>query len=165
MTFTNYETLIRAVRKTYGFKPVIWKGVIIEGYFVSQCGDIWSFKGNSPRNLATCVSGNSPYPKVCLAIDGKRKTLTVHQLVCAAFHPGPKPAGVSKEDWNQTPNSVKAHVHHQYYVNHIDHNKLNHHPSNLEWVTAEENAQKRDAFIAAILAAGVKKKQTLKKAA
>jgi hypothetical protein len=42
---------------------------------------------------------------------------------------------------------------------------LNHHPSNLEWVTAEENAQKRDEFIAAILAAGAKKKQTLKKAA
>jgi len=165
MSFANYETLIRAVRKTYGFKPVIWKGVIIEGYFVSQCGDIWSFKGKSPRKLATCVSGDSPYPKVCLTIDGKQKTFNVHQLVCAAFHPPRKPAGVTEEEWNITPNSVKAHIADQFFVNHIDHDKLNHHPSNLEWVTALENAQKRDEFIAAILAAGAKKKQTLKKAA
>lgn len=53
--------------------------------------------------------------------DGKNKIPGIHQLVCLAFH-GEKPSSDS-----------------QYDVNHIDGNKHNNKPDNLEWVTHSEN--------------------------
>ena len=58
------------------------------------------------------------YLIVALHAGDKQKTLTVHRLVCQAFHKNPenKPC-----------------------VNHIDENKTNNAASNLEWCTYEEN--------------------------
>jgi len=52
--------------------------------------------------------------------ENKIKTLRYHIIVAKTLVPNP----------NSKP-----------YVNHIDGNKLNFHPSNLEWVTAKENTQ------------------------
>ena len=58
------------------------------------------------------------YLIVALHAGDKQKTLTVHRLVCQAFHKNPenKPC-----------------------VNHIDENKTNNAANNLEWCTYEEN--------------------------
>ena len=58
------------------------------------------------------------YLIVALHAGDKQKTLTVHRLVCQAFHKNPenKPC-----------------------VNHIDENKTNNAANNLEWCTVKEN--------------------------
>ena len=60
------------------------------------------------------------YPCVGLRKGGKQRWEKVHRLVCAAFH-GPAPNG-------------------RGYVNHKDGDKANNKASNLEWVSAAENA-------------------------
>jgi hypothetical protein len=60
------------------------------------------------------------YMAVCLTLkDGSHKDFLVHRLVCLAFHGAP-----TRE---------------QTDVNHIDHNKQNNRPENLEWCTRSEN--------------------------
>lgn len=58
------------------------------------------------------------YYMIKIYVDGKRKNLRVHRLVCAAFTPNP---------------------HNKPDVNHIDSNKLNNNSENLEWCTHAEN--------------------------
>jgi hypothetical protein len=58
------------------------------------------------------------YLAITLALDGKLRRYSVHRLVAAAFL-GPCPLG--------------------YEVNHIDANKANPRPENLEYVTSKEN--------------------------
>jgi hypothetical protein len=124
-----------------GFKPVVIDGIIIVNYWVSPVGDIWSTKGKEPIVLKPhCAKKN--YPKVNLSINGKKKSVTVHKLVCLTYHKFPKPDGVTKTEWLATPNSVKKLVESMYQVNHIDHDHYNYHPSNLEWVTVQQNSEK-----------------------
>ena len=48
--------------------------------------------------------------------------------------------GISKEDWDNTPESSKSFIKRQVYVNHKDHNRSNNHIDNLEWISARDNA-------------------------
>lgn len=123
-------------------KPVTINGVVIPKYWIDAEGNIWSSKNNKMSKLKPVVSGKSPYPSVGLYNNSKIKRIAVHRLVCEAYHKFPVPAGVSKTEWAQTPDSVKKLMSTLYQVNHIDHDHLNFHPSNLEWVTAQENQQK-----------------------
>lgn len=83
-------------------------------YFVSEDGDI--YRGERKLN------GNvNNYLKVRIWYkDGLYKDHFVHRLVATAYVDNP---------------------HGKPIVNHIDGNKFNNHPSNLEWVTAKENSQ------------------------
>jgi len=78
------------------------------------------------------------YPKVIL---WSTKTCTVHRLCCDTWYHRPLPSGVSKSDWKRTPKSVKNCLDGGNYwqVNHIDEDHDNYHPSNLEWMSGEEN--------------------------
>ena len=58
------------------------------------------------------------YKRVALWSQGKPKTILVHRLVCAAFHPNP----------DNLPD-----------VNHIDGNPSNNAAENLEWITPRDN--------------------------
>lgn len=60
----------------------------------------------------------SGYPQVRIGPAGAQKTVSVHRLVAAAFVPNPR--------------GVRC-------VNHIDGDKTNNRPENLEWVTHREN--------------------------
>ena len=129
---------------TETFKPAVVDGNIVPDYFVCENGDIWSSKRNYGylHKLSTTVAGNSPYPKVCISINGKCRTMLAHRVVCETWHKFPIPRGVTKSEWKQTPDSVKVLLRGGFQVNHIDHHHENHHPSNLEWVTVKENAKK-----------------------
>jgi len=62
---------------------------------------------------------NNKYPTVELSDSGYSRKIFVHRIIAEEFVPNP---------------------HNLPFVNHIDGNKLNFHPSNLEWVTGSQNA-------------------------
>jgi hypothetical protein len=124
-------------------KPLVINGNTVSGYYVDPNGGIITTKQGSPRYRSPNISGKSPYPKLELTYpDGSKKSHGVHRIVCETYIPFPVPAGVTNKEWEKTPASVKAVVMRGYYVNHIDHDKTNYHPSNLEWATSKENADK-----------------------
>ena len=69
------------------------------------------------RILEPAVTHNG-YLRVGLHVDGKRKMLRVHRLVCEAFHENPD----NKSE-----------------VNHVNENKTDNRACNLEWSTRTEN--------------------------
>lgn len=83
-------------------------------------GEIW----NGSRFLE--FTHNNNYYKVC-GLDGCKKTLYVHRIVCYAFHP--LNGKTIFEDYKDL------------QVNHIDGNTLNNNKDNLEWTTQSENMQ------------------------
>ena len=84
-------------------------------YYVTEDGQVWSEK--SHKFLSQSMRG--AYLRVNLFIDGEIKSISVHRLVAETFIPNP----------NNLP-----------LVNHIDENKLNNSVENLEWVSAQQNA-------------------------
>ena len=110
-------------------------------YYVEKDGTVTNrYTG---RKLKASSDSTCHYPRVSL--EGKK--VLVHRIVAEAFVPLNKPSeSISDEEWANTPNSVKQLVMKTMCVNHIDHDKENYHYSNLEWVTAEENARKRNEF-------------------
>ena len=101
----------------------IWKS--IEGYEglyeVSDQGRVMGIKRGMVLKLS---DDNRGYLKVVLCKDGIRKTRTVHQLVAEAFL-GHKPCGM------------------KLVVNHINFNKHDNRPCNLEITTQRENTNKK----------------------
>ena len=103
----------------------IWKPIVgYEGYYeVSSFGRVRRIKGGCGTQvgkiLEPCPLPNG-YLYLCLSVNNKTERLSIHRLVCSAFHENPenKPC-----------------------VNHIDGNKTNNYAENLEWVTASENMQ------------------------
>lgn len=130
-------------------RPVVYRGEVIEDYYVDQEGYIYSTKRGYFYKLSI-QQGDSynPYPKVSIKVKDKQKTVSVHRLVCESYHPRPLPNILSKKQWNSIEKEVRTiileHIQHadRYQVNHIDHDINNFHPSNLEWVTVMENQQK-----------------------
>lgn len=97
-----------------------WKKIIINNlvtiYSISDTGEV----RNDERNTILKQGREYEYCMVGLALgNGVQKRCRVHRLVAIAFIPNPdnKP-----------------------YVNHKDGKRSNNHVSNLEWVTASENA-------------------------
>lgn len=93
---------------------------IIDDYFATEDGRIWSNKTN--KYVAQRI-GPKGYYHVNLSIGGKCKTYQVHRLIAKAFIPNPQNFPV---------------------INHKDGNKLNNHIDNLEWCTYQYNTQHAD---------------------
>ena len=107
----------------------IWKPVVgLEDYYmVSSIGRVRSLDREvNDRRGSRLIKGvilrtsktRGDYECVSLYKDGKKRTKTIHRLVCEAFIPNP----------NNLPE-----------VNHKDENKNNNSVSNLEWCTSEYN--------------------------
>ncbi len=73
---------------------------------------------HNPSKVLSQSESSDGYMRCILSINGKRKMASVHRLVAKAF--------VDNENNNPV-------------VNHIDENKKNNVPSNLEWVTVSYN--------------------------
>jgi len=86
-------------------------------YLITNNGDIISKKQN--KKLRTTKNKGGYYLSF-LYNNGKRHTLLHHRLVASLFH----------DNLENKPQ-----------VNHIDGDKSNNHPDNLEWVTPVENMQ------------------------
>ena len=77
--------------------------------------------GTAVGRLLSVYLGSNGYLAVTLIRDGRWKPVCIHRLVATAFVPGR--TGTRNE------------------VNHMDFDKLNNAPANLEWVTHRENTQ------------------------
>ena len=95
------------------FKPIPG----YEGYYnVSNKGRVYSLISN--KILKTWFDGRGRYQRIRLYKDGERKNYDIHKLVALTFVEGYK-EGLE--------------------VNHIDEDKTNNNPNNLEWCTHSEN--------------------------
>lgn len=99
--------------------PEVWKPApgTDSDYQVSSHGRVSGPLGTILKRRVTIWG----YDRFAAKVDGKVRDCSVHQAVCEAFH-GPRP----------TP----AHE-----VNHINGERLDNRPENLEWVTRKENSQ------------------------
>lgn len=130
-------------------KQIVYCGKVMEGYFIEFKNNevrVFSVKGNRIKDLSIPTSGTAPYPKFKFSIQGDNYTPLIHRVIAEHLIPFPRPKNITKKDWDITPDTVKSIIKHSHRVNHIDHNKYNCHPSNLEWVTAQENTQKAVEF-------------------
>jgi hypothetical protein len=89
------------------------------GYYVSATGEVWSDKRGKLRRLEPTFTPKG-YAKLCLILDGERKTCRVHRLICEAFHGPPPNAGD--------------------LARHLDGNPKNNNASNLAWGTHSQNS-------------------------
>jgi hypothetical protein len=116
--------------------------VIPDYYLDPETGDIYSGKRNLSyyKRLSLTVCSSTGYMKITITSPGIPKSQHLHRLVAETLVPFPCPEGITKADWKATPESVKNLLCSQFRVNHIDHDRTNYHPTNLEWVTAKGNA-------------------------
>lgn len=125
--------------------PVIINGDTVPHYYVDSNGNPWSSKrGDGNAYMLSPGINSRGYYTVNICHNGKKKSHQLHRLVAETLIPFPKPEGVTHSDWKTTPESVKRLLVSQYMVNHIDHDKENYHPDNLEWVTSKGNAVARE---------------------
>jgi len=85
------------------------------GYYVTEEGRIYSDKSKKALKGSLTTPG---YLQVKLYNNSRIEYRLIHRLVCAAYYSNPD----NKRE-----------------VNHLDGNKLNNHPKNLEWSTRSEN--------------------------
>lgn len=101
------------------------RGATIPGYEVTRDGRVFSLKNWNGQGRRELKPANADgYLRVCLTINGIRKSRLVHQLVAAEFLP-PKP----------TP---------RHEIRHLDGNRQNNRDTNLAWGTQQENADDRE---------------------
>ena len=87
-----------------------------EGYGITSCGKVWSFKTN---RFLKPSKNDKGYLKVWLTNgNGYGRTVVIHRLVALAYIPNP--------------NNLET-------VDHIDENKEHNYINNLRWMTREEN--------------------------
>lgn len=90
-----------------------------EGYYVSSEGDVWNTNRRKPKKLSSSGGG---YLECKIKLkNGSFKLIFLHRLVATC--------------WCEGFNLEEGKI----IVNHIDENKQNNHPSNLEWCTNKYN--------------------------
>lgn len=124
--------------------PMVIDGRVLSDYYIDQNGEPWSKKSGSLEPLTP--NYNQKYPTIKPSVNGVSRTKLLHRIVCESVHPFSTPTGITKKDWDATPNSVKALMRQSFQVNHIDHNPLNYHPDNLEWSSVKENSNAYQEF-------------------
>ena len=136
-------------------RPLRFKNMILEDYGVdSETGDIWSFKYPKHPKIMTASPRNPNQPKTnypCVGLTDPQfkkrsngqsvNVINVHLLVAHTLLEIPIPEGVTEKEWKRTPMSMKTACLGIYQVNHIDHDKFNYRPDNLNYKTPSDNSQ------------------------
>jgi hypothetical protein len=125
-------------------KQIILGGKIMLGYFIGFKNDVVRVVSTKQNKMGKDMSmpkrGRGKYPKFNFMVAGERISADVHRVIAENLIAFPRPKCIPKKDWDATPQLVRDHIKSLYYVNHIDHDKYNCHPTNLEWVTSKGNA-------------------------
>lgn len=153
-------------------KPIVIDNHIIEGYSISSKGIPYSHykritktesvidyqyrKALKTRIISgylsvdiSFVAGKLGYKYRNLGSKTRQhKTCRIHQLVMDAWRPFSQylPKGISRSDYNKTPESIQKLLPRLFFINHKDHNKLNNNIDNLERVTPRENSRKAKKY-------------------
>jgi hypothetical protein len=141
------------------WKPLIRKGAIIDGYYVSNLGRIISSKKGKATFIkvqdrefserGNCTVFHVSYPSH-LMIDGyshhhgsknyRQMEVRVHQAVMEAFKPVDLyPPDELKNDWNDAPESFKQWVRDTVIIDHINDNPFDNKITNLRYTTPKGN--------------------------
>ena len=128
------------------FRPLRYNNEMFPEYIVCDEGFIWDITRSGSRIALSYPDKSRPSPYTRASIrkpSGGRTTILVHIAVCDSWNRStlPVPEGVTQEEWDDCPESIKNFCRFGFQVNHIDHDQHNHHPSNLEYTTAKENQQ------------------------
>ena len=92
-------------------------------YAVTAQGDVWS-RRRGKWTLLRPTTSTRGYGKLCLILDGQRRHLRLHRVICEA--------------WHGAPPFLEA------VARHLDDVRTNNHPDNLAWGSHSDNA--RDAL-------------------
>lgn len=126
--------------------PVKYFDEVLPGYFMDKNGDVYSTRSwrgsNENRKLTvSCTPGSYPSVRV-FDKNGKGVRCRLHRLVAHTLIPFEKPREISNEEWNyickNMPGTMRYIWEHNQ-VNHIDEDRTNYHPSNLEWMSGTDN--------------------------
>jgi len=120
------------------FKSLTFKGKTYDkgdySYWIdTNDGEVYSIKKLSPN-----AAGKSKYPKINI----HKKSIPMHQVVAENCHGTASyiPEGVSPTEWKRTPQKVRnILIRDGLDVHHIDGNKNNYKPSNLQYLSSSEN--------------------------
>tara|TARA_X000000368_G_C22533151_1_gene494441 strand:+ start:30 stop:488 length:459 start_codon:yes stop_codon:yes gene_type:complete len=126
------------------FRTIHRSGKMVENYFVSKSGDVYSGKTKKLRKQSKRGNPNNygnVYNNVPIRdFDGTILNCSIHRAVMETWKPIDEyPPDQLKDDWDKAPESFKQWVRDSAFVDHIDGDKENNHVNNLRWVTPRQN--------------------------